>query len=761
VNDELRQAIVRILDPVGNAVGTGFLADDRRILTCAHVVEQAAGVGSGAAEAPHDDLRVDFPLLEPGTAFTAHVVAWLPPRGRAKDRTPEPEDIAVLELVETPPGATPAPMTSAEDLWGHPFRAFGFPQGYDGGVWASGVLWAGQADGWIQIEDIKEMGFFVAPGFSGAPVWDEPLGRVVGMVVAADARPNVRAGFIIPMRALVHAWPRLGEILGLPRTDGAPKHSQLSDLDGETANHPIREGRPTSDRSHREERAVARIFISYHNAEPDLALAQEFAHALRKAGHRTFMAGESLRLGDHWPHRIDAELEQCEYFLLLLSELSATSEMVTEEVRRARQLAETRDSGRPNLLPVRVRFPLTSPVNYELRAYLSQIQQREWKGPADTGPILREIEALLASGEAPPSTENACDPNPPPVFERPTPVAEPELPRGQVGITSPFYVERGRIEADCYGAAALPGALLRIKAPRQMGKTSLLARVLHHADELGYHTVPLSFQLADGSVFTDLDRLLRWLCASVGRRLKLTNLLGGLWDDTFGSKETCTAYFEEHLFTESDGPIVLALDEVDRVFHEPTVAGEFFGLLRGWHETAKLGTAWERLRLIVVHSTEVYLPLNVNESPFNVGTPVPLTEFDAKAVDWLAGQHGLSWADADVAQLIEMVGGHPYLVRLALYLVARGELTLATLLRTAPTEAGPYTDHLHRHLWSLQQYAELGDAMRRVVVAKSPVRLESEHLFKLESLGLVRLLENDAVPGCELYRHYFREHLHA
>ena len=50
------------------------------------------------------------------------------------------------------------------------------------------------------------------------------------------------------------------------------------------------------------------------------------------------MAGESIRLGENWVERINRELEQCDYFLLLLSEQSATSEMVTEEVRRAKKL---------------------------------------------------------------------------------------------------------------------------------------------------------------------------------------------------------------------------------------------------------------------------------------------------------------------------------------------------------------------------------------------------------------------------------------
>ncbi|MCP4360240.1 MAG: trypsin-like peptidase domain-containing protein, partial [Chloroflexi bacterium] len=92
-----------------------------------------------------------------------------------------------------------------------PFRAFGFPAGFDDGVWASGRILAPQAAGWLQVEDTKATGYFVQPGFSGGPVWDEQVGGIVGMSVAADTRQSVRAAFVLPVAALVDAWPPLGE----------------------------------------------------------------------------------------------------------------------------------------------------------------------------------------------------------------------------------------------------------------------------------------------------------------------------------------------------------------------------------------------------------------------------------------------------------------------------------------------------------------------------------------------------------------------
>jgi hypothetical protein len=106
-----------------------------------------------------------------------------------------------------------------------------------------------------------------------------------------------------------------------------------------------------------------------------------------------------------------------------------------------------------------------------------------------------------------------------------------------------------------------------------------------------------------------------------------------------------------------------------------------------------------------------------------------------------------------------MVGGHPYLVRVALYYIARGELTLEKLVEIAPTEAGIYGDHLRRHLWNLQQHPELATAFAQVLVAQEPIELESVLAFKLHSMGLVQLRGNATVPRFELYRQYFRDRL--
>ncbi|HAA33183.1 MAG TPA: hypothetical protein DCE56_42515, partial [Cyanobacteria bacterium UBA8553] len=187
----------------------------------------------------------------------------------------------------------------------------------------------------------------------------------------------------------------------------------------------------------------------------------------------------------------------------------------------------------------------------------------------------------------------------------------PEVPEGSVALSSVFYVERPPIETHCYDTIIQPGALIRIKAPRQMGKTSLLDRIAEHANMQGYITLPLNLQEFGRGVFSNLDEFLRWFCEWIDRRirgwgLRLPVQLSNYWDENRSSMINCTTYFETHLLEQINRPLVLALDNVDCVFQSPEIAQGFFSMLRSWHEEAKTIEVWEKLRLIVVHSTEDY-----------------------------------------------------------------------------------------------------------------------------------------------------------
>ena len=339
-------------------------------------------------------------------------------------------------------------------------------------------------------------------------------------------------------------------------------------------------------------------------------------------------------------------------------------------------------------------------------------------------------------------------------------LVELEQPEGQVPLNSLFYIERPPIEFDCYAAIMKPGALIRVKAARQMGKTSLMTRILDYGKHKGYRTVPVYFQEADGDVFNALDQLLQWFCTTIAEELKLpTGRIFESWQLRLGNKRNCTNYFQENFLSEPSSPLILGLDDVDLVFQHLQIAQDFFALLRTWHERGKNELIWQKLRLVIVHSREVYIPLNMNQSPFNVGVPIELPELTQSLVQDLAQRHGLNWQVDQTKQFMEMVGGHPYLVRMALYEIARERMTLAYFLQVAPTEEGIFSGHLRRHLENLKGSRDLSDAMKQVIAVNAPVQIDSSFSFQLCSMGLVKLKGNTIVPLCNLYRHYFHNRL--
>ena len=334
-----------------------------------------------------------------------------------------------------------------------------------------------------------------------------------------------------------------------------------------------------------------------------------------------------------------------------------------------------------------------------------------------------------------------------------------EFPCGALALDVPHYIERPPIESQCFENLETPGSLTRIKGPRHTGKSSLLVRVLARAKDLNYQSAFVDFQAAEDSVYSDLARFLRWLCAAVARQLKLPAALDDYWDDETGAKLSATLYFEEYLFERVDGPIVLALNEVNRVFEHPEIARDFLPLLRFWYEQAKQGSSFQQLRTLVVHSTDVYVPLNIHQSPFNVGLPITLTPFDLRQSQQLAERYGVTFKHAkDHQALRALVGGHPYLLSIAFYYLGQGQLSLSQLLAQSPTPAGIYRHHLQACLDAMEGQPALIEGLQRVVTTSVPVEVEPALAYQLSSLGVVVLEGSACRPACELYRLFFAQH---
>ncbi|MEL6221482.1 MAG: AAA-like domain-containing protein [Cyanobacteria bacterium J06627_8] len=335
-----------------------------------------------------------------------------------------------------------------------------------------------------------------------------------------------------------------------------------------------------------------------------------------------------------------------------------------------------------------------------------------------------------------------------------------EFPGGPVPLNSPLYIERNLIESQLYSEIVKPGNIVRIKGQPQSGKTSLLLRLLAYAKHCGIQTVSISLYKADHEVMKSSNRFLRWLAANISRQLQIPPQLEDYWSLDIGSKVSCTAYFEEYILTQVKAPLLIALDEVNQIFEYANIARDFLPLLRSWYEDAKEFKIWQKVRWVIVHSTDVYVPLHIHQSPFNVGLALPLPNFTAEQSLELARRHQFEWAyepsAAEYLQpLIEMVGGQPYLIRLAFYYLRQTDIDLPKLLADATLTGGIYRTHLRHLLLLLRSHPELMQIYRTVVLSQGPIELEAIAIYRLENMGLVHSIGNQVQPACELYRQFF------
>ncbi|MEM7062835.1 MAG: AAA-like domain-containing protein [Cyanobacteria bacterium P01_B01_bin.77] len=333
-------------------------------------------------------------------------------------------------------------------------------------------------------------------------------------------------------------------------------------------------------------------------------------------------------------------------------------------------------------------------------------------------------------------------------------------PSGPLPPDSPFYIERPPSESLAYSEIQRPGGFLRIKAPQKMGKTSLVFQLIETARHNNYQTVHLDLQTVDQSVFSSIDIFLKWFCTRSSQALNLSPKLIEFWDDSMGHKVSSELYYQEYLLENRKTPTVLIIGAAERLIEHPTVAQDFFPLLRSWHEKARWNFLWRNLRIVIVHATEIYVPLKIHQSPFNIGQAIKLPKFTANQVAELASRYGVDKSNDTLGNvLVDLVGGHPYLVNIFLHHLATESLSIDMLLKTVSTPSGIYGTHLRTYLALLKEEHDLASAFKQVISSTAGVELDAVTMYRLESLGLITIHGHQAVPSCEIYRSYFQQQL--
>lgn len=218
--------VVKIRAGVSDSpIGLGFVVGNQHIVTCAHVINVALGLGKDHRERPGNDARiqVEFVLLGDGDGAplrVCRIAAWDPPAGPGGPG----RDVAGLVVVggdALPVGAGPArvidPRTGSTpdghvSVFGYP----GTPDRKDKGAWADCTIRGVVGGGLIQLDARSEAALRAQPGYSGTPVvardrWGD---SVVGMLSIASKGGAARDAYAVPLSEVASVWPdALGRIV--------------------------------------------------------------------------------------------------------------------------------------------------------------------------------------------------------------------------------------------------------------------------------------------------------------------------------------------------------------------------------------------------------------------------------------------------------------------------------------------------------------------------------------------------------------------
>ncbi|MGA2247555.1 MAG: serine/threonine-protein kinase [Verrucomicrobiota bacterium] len=337
-----------------------------------------------------------------------------------------------------------------------------------------------------------------------------------------------------------------------------------------------------------------------------------------------------------------------------------------------------------------------------------------------------------------------------------------EVAGGAVSLKSPYYVER-RGDRDLLEALVKAESIVLIQGPRQIGKTSLLARGLEAARKSGRSAVSVDFQSCNDEVIASLKSLYLHLAAEITDQLVLPSSCELNWDERRSANTNFERFLSRKVLAGKSGPLVWAMDEVDRLFTRP-YCNELFGMLRSWHNARSLDPAgpWAKLSLVMTYATEASLFItDPNQSPFNIGVRVILEDFSMDHLADLNRRHQEPLtSNKELERFHSLVGGHPYLIRAGLNFLVREHVRIADLEKMAIAERGPFFDHLHRAGAMVSREPSLMLTLK-ALLKKEPCPTAADY-YRLRSAGLVNGESPETTQlRCNLYEKFFAELLGA
>ena len=304
-----------------------------------------------------------------------------------------------------------------------------------------------------------------------------------------------------------------------------------------------------------------------------------------------------------------------------------------------------------------------------------------------------------------------------PIAADPPPnVSRHEAIGGATPTGSAYYVERPE-DAEVHSAVSCHASIILIKGSNQTGKSSLVVRALRHARDEGIAIVRTAWQSLDNTALTDISAFYRAQITAICKQLQLDFDTDLPQSNAISPVVNFERFVRDHLLHTVKSPILWAIDDADRMFVSP-FRDDVFGQFRAWHNERAYDSddPLNRFTLLLSYSAEAHLSIrNLNRSPFNVGTRVSLGDFTFTQVERLNERYDNALTDSDLKHLSDLVGGHPYLLRKAMYEVRNRNQSITDILALSETADSIFLDHLNRMLEAINQDPDIHNGLRAIL----------------------------------------------
>ncbi|MCA9921444.1 MAG: AAA-like domain-containing protein, partial [Anaerolineales bacterium] len=203
---------------------------------------------------------------------------------------------------------------------------------------------------------------------------------------------------------------------------------------------------------------------------------------------------------------------------------------------------------------------------------------------------------------------------------------------GTLGPHVPSYVKRPT--DDELLAHLLAGDYCYVLTPRQMGKSSLVARTIVRLQDEQINAVSIDLQDSGG---LDEDTFYLNILDELRRAFQLDVAVGDWWDEhgRLGAALRFRRFFTDHLLPQVNGRVIIFVDEIDTML-TMLFRDNFFAAIRALFNGRSDSPELERLTFVLLGvASPTELIKDPARTPFNVGTKISLNEFQPEFADVL------------------------------------------------------------------------------------------------------------------------------